>query len=337
MIPPRRRKSFSLPLELASIGLKGRYSFPSPMKFLGTSSGGKDGPYVIGAMFSAAYSEKAKRLAASCERFALPYVIHEVPTVHRSISLRGSDDLAYTKPNFIRHLLATHRKPVLYLDADCEFVSEPDLIKDLIGSRCDFSIHNGCAEECTDMYVPLPLRLQSDGPVIRNRFYRYGGSFSPYSRTQLICSGLVQLWANTIAAHALLRRWHRAIAAFPGAADDACLNFVFNNLTTRSWLPWLLRVAWLPNSYARISWWIYVKPVINHPDRPSPSRGFKEIRDPRGRRKWYVSQMEERREGIFPRDCIIDTKQNLLCRFVDGKLVQVGPTGQSLWILPGDE
>lgn len=179
MIPPRRRKSFFLPLEFASIGLKGRYSFPSPMKFLGTSSGGKDGPYVIGAMFSAAYSEKAKRLAASCERFALPYVIHEVPTVHRSISLRGSDDLAYTKPNFIRHLLATHGKPVLYLDADCEFVSEPDLIKDLIGSRCDFSIHNGCAEEYTDMYVPLPLRLQSDGPVIRNRFYRYGGSFQP--------------------------------------------------------------------------------------------------------------------------------------------------------------
>lgn len=167
-------------------------TFPLPFKSLRSISGGKQASYVIGAMFTAGYSEKAERLASSCERFALPYVIHEVPTVHRSISRRGTDDLSYTKANFIRQLLATHRKPVLYLDADCEFVSRPDLIDELVRSGCDFAIYNGCAEEYTDRFVPIELRLGADEPPIRNRFFRWSGHVGWYSTSQLMCCGLVQ-------------------------------------------------------------------------------------------------------------------------------------------------
>ena len=241
---------------------------PFPFKSLRTMSGGKDGSYVIGAMFTAAYSDKAERLAASCEKFGLPYVIHEVPTVHRSISGRGTDDLSYTKPNFIRHLLAAHKKPVLYLDADCEFVSQPELIDQLVRSGCDFAIYNGYADEHTDRFVPIELSLRANEPPIRNRFYRFAGSADWYTNSQLVCSGLVQFYGNSVAARALLSRWHRTIATFPGCADDAALNFAFNNLTRRSWLSWLLKVRWLPKSYARISWWIHAKPIINHPDIP---------------------------------------------------------------------
>src|SRR5688572_17413831 len=100
--------------------------FPLPFNSVRQISGGREGRYVVGAMFTASYAEKAERLAASCERFGLQYAIHEVQVIHRSIYILGADDLAYTKANFIHHLLVTHGKPVLYLDADCEFVAEPE-------------------------------------------------------------------------------------------------------------------------------------------------------------------------------------------------------------------
>ena len=309
------------------------YRFPLPFKSLRIISGGKEGLYVIGAMFTAPYSNKAERLAASCEKFGLPYAIHEVPTVHRSISYRGTDDLCYTKANFIRHLLAVHKKPVLYLDADCEFVSQPDLIDDLMRSGCDFAIHNGCAEEYTDRYEPIQLSLRADEPPIRNRFYRCTGYLGLYSNSQLMCCGLVQFYANTIAARALLSRWHRTIAAFPGRADDPCLDFVFNNLTRREWLSWLLKVRWLPKSYARISWWIYAKPVINHADRPGGQTArAHSIEDSRGRKRHYPSLMKRTDALLFPRGCIIDTAENMVCKLVDGQLVPIEPTDVNFWL-----
>jgi hypothetical protein len=315
--------------------MNGANTFPIPFESLRIMSGGKDGLYVIGAMCTAAYSEKAERLAASCEKFGLPYVIHVVPTVHRSISRRGTENLSYTKPNFIRHLLTVHKKPVLYLDADCEFVSQPDLIGQLVRSGCDFAIYNGCADECTDRFVPIELSLHADEPPIRNRFYRFAGSIGLYTNSQLFAYGLVQFYGNSVAARALLSRWHRTIATFPGCADDACLNFVFNNLTTRSWLLWLLKVQWLPKSYARISWWIYAKPIINHADRPSSGGGLKSsfirIKDPRGRKEFYRTRME-RRNAVFTRDSIIDTEQHMVCKLVDGELVAIEPTDQNFWL-----
>lgn len=308
--------------------------FPIPFKSLRTISGGKDRSYVIGAMFTAGYVKKAQRLAASCEQFALPYVLHEVPTVHRSISGLGTDDLSYTKPNFIRHLLATHKKPVLYLDADCEFLSQPELIDQLVTSRCDFAIYNAYADKCsTDRFVPVELTLRPDEPPIGNRFYRFAGRINWFSNSQLGCFGCVQFFGNSLAARTLLSKWHQTITAFPGCGDDAHLNFTFNNLTRRSWLSWRLKVHWLPKSYTRISWWIFTKPIINHPDSPGESSDFMEIKDPKGRKDVYRSSMERRNPvGLFPRDWIIDTEQHMVCRFVDGQLVPIEPTTQNFWL-----
>lgn len=311
-------------------------AFPIPFKSHRTIGGAKDGSYVIGAMFTASYTEKAERLAASCDKFGLTYVLHEVPTVHRSISAQGTDDLAYTKPNFIRHMLATHKRPVLYLDADCEFVSEPALIDQLVSSGCDFAIYNWYADEYTDRFIPVELNLCAHEPPIRNRFYRFAGSVDWYTNSQLGCSGLVQFYRNSNAARALLSKWHRTIATFPGCADDEALTFAFNNLTRRSWLYWLLKVRWLPKSYARIPYWIYCKPVINHPDPyiPGQSSGsFSAIKDPKGRRAVYKSAMERRKPTLlFPRDCIIDTEKHMVCKLVEGQLVPIGPSAQNFWL-----
>lgn len=308
--------------------MSARTRFPLPLRSIRTLSGGEDRSYVVGAMFTSAYSSKAERLAASCEKFGLRYVITEVPTVHRSISPGGSDDLAYTKPNFIRSLISAHRKPVLYVDADCEFVSPPDLIDDLVRSRCDFAIYNWCADECTDMFEPVAF----DGQSSNGRFYRFAGSLDYFARDQLVCSGLVQYHAHSFAARSLLRRWHEAIARYRGCADDGALGFVFNNLTRRSLTGWLLKTRWLPKSYARIAWWIYVKPVINHPDLPRRSESNIPINDPK-KKIIYASKLKRPTPSrIFPPGFIIDTERRMLCRLVDGELVAVEPIGIDLWL-----
>jgi hypothetical protein len=134
--------------------------FPLPFNSVRSKSGGKEGRYVIGAMFTPGYAEKAERLAASCEAFGLSYVLHEVPAIHRSLNSRfGTDDLSFTKPNFIHHLLQTYQKPVLYLDADCEFAAEPALMDQLVSSGRDFAIYNWLADDYVDRFVPLELSL----------------------------------------------------------------------------------------------------------------------------------------------------------------------------------
>lgn len=306
--------------------------FPMPFKSLRTLSGGSGGAYLVAAMFTASYREKADRLAASCEKFGLSYVMHEVPTVHSSISSRGTDDLAYTKANFIRHVLAAHETSVLYLDADCEFTARPVLIDGLADSACDFAIYNGFADEQTDRFVPVEISLSPGEPAVKNRFYRFSGGARWRSATQLVCSGCTQFYRNSFAARALLARWHRTIAAFPGCGDDPCMDFAFNNLGRRSWVRWSLKTQWLPKSYARYAWWIHVQPVINHPDFPAASK-FIPLKDPAGRSRFYRSLMEPRNPcSLFPRDCIVDTQRRVLCRLIDGQLVDVEPLSQEFWL-----
>lgn len=307
---------------------------PHVFKSLRIISGGKEGLYVVGAMFTDAYSAKAERLVASCERFGLQYAVHEVPSVHKSISDRGTEDLTYTKPNFIRHLLAIHKKPVLYLDVDCEVMSQPELIDKLVSTRHDFAIYNWFADdECTDCFISVELSPSPNEPPIKNRFYRYLGSEAFFTKKQLKCNGLVQFYGYSVAARALLSNWHRTIATFPRCTDDSALSFTFNNLTRHSWLAWLLKVQWLPKPYARISWWIHTKPVINHADLPSKSSKFNTMTDSRARKQFYHSLMERRKPAThFPEDCIIDTKQHMVCNLVDGELVPIEPTDQHFWL-----
>jgi hypothetical protein len=52
----------------ASVGRDKATKFPLPVKSLRVLSGGRAGPYVIVAMFTASYSHKADRLIASCEK-----------------------------------------------------------------------------------------------------------------------------------------------------------------------------------------------------------------------------------------------------------------------------
>ena len=308
------------------------HPFPLPFSSVRQISGGRVGPYIVAAIFTASYASRAERLAASCETFGLPYAIHEVPVVHRSINSRGADDSAYTKANFIHHLLDAHKKPILYLDADCEFVAEPELLLELVKSGCDFAVYNWLADEHTDAFVPIELGVGADGPPIKNRFFRFFRSIDWYSRSQLIPAGCVQYYGNTEGAKHLLSQWHQTIASFPGTADDHCLAFAFNNLGPRQST---LHVQWLPKAYARVSWWIYVKPVINHEGRPQADSGFVQFDtfDTGDRKVWYPTAAELRTvTSLFPRECIIDTERRALAKIVGDQLVTIGTTDQAFWI-----
>ncbi|HEY4075606.1 MAG TPA: hypothetical protein VGM26_01615 [Rhizomicrobium sp.] len=220
-------------------------------------------PYVVCAMFTGDYRDKAERLQASLIPLGLEYAIYEVTAVHRSISERGTDDALFSKPQFINFLLDQFAKPVLYVDADVFFHRAPALLASL---NADFAICNWLASDSTDAWVPVPgQNVVSGRPP---RYWAFSHAIDDWSETQLICSGCVQWWAPTSPARALLHRWNIALAIYPYAQDDHCLDVAFNFRP-----PDDLRATWLPKEYARLAFWIFNDPIIGHPELPAPARG----------------------------------------------------------------
>jgi hypothetical protein len=260
------------------------------------------------------------------------YILYQVPTIHQSINPRGSAEPSLTKANFIHHLLEAHDKPVLYVDVDCVLTDAPVKIAELIHDGYDFAIYNWLADEHTESYKPfeINLRLGNKTQTFADRFYRFSHSIDYYAVDQLICSGAVQLYNNTDAARALLKRWQRVISAYPRSEDDKCLDYAFNNPAPDIAA---LKTAWLEKSYARIAWWIYERPVINHPDIPSGGNDFEQIQDPSGACIFYKERAELRRVlYYFPKDCLIDTENLILVRIQGGQLTPWRPVTHKLWL-----
>lgn len=310
--------------------------FPLPFRqrrVLCGGTGRADGRFLVTAMLTESYMPHAERLIASCVRLGLPYALYVVPAVHKSISPAGAADLAFTKANLIRHALDVHRKPVLYLDVDFVFFEYPEKIDALVRDGYDFAIYNWLADEHTAAYVPVDAgRLAAVGlAALRGRLYRYSHAVELYTTEQLVCSGGVQFYNDTPAARNLLCLWQRNIGAFPDSADDHSLDFTFNN--ERADIP-DLRVAWLDKAYARLPYWIYVRPVISHADFPRfGAVVFREIRDPAGRQRFYPDRARLLDvEPCFPSDCVIDTREKLLLRPEGGRLVPVRRLTETLWL-----
>ena len=65
----------------------------------------------------------ADRLALSLEHLGLGHSLYQVPSVHKSISIRCSDDLSFCKPHFIRSALDQFNQPVLYIETSTRFLN----------------------------------------------------------------------------------------------------------------------------------------------------------------------------------------------------------------------
>src|SRR6185295_4793658 len=247
---------------------------------------GSDPHFLVVAMYTDSYAEKAARLRTSCERLGLPHELQRVPTVHDSISRKGTRDPAYTKASFVGRLLEQHHRPLLYLDADCEFRSAPVLIGELLAKGTEFAIYNWAADRQTEAYLPAPIAMGTSDGVSGSgpRFFRFASKFVHYDPTQLLCSGAVQLYADTPAVKRLLQAWQKNIETFAGSADDHCMDYTYNNRG-----PELagLRAAWLPKEYARYGWWIATKPVINHAEYATDATHFKPVPQVGDKKQFY--------------------------------------------------
>ena len=275
---------------------------------------GARAPYVVCAMFSAAYRAKADALAASLTRLGLPFALFEVPNVHRSISTRGVMDMAHCKPRFIATALAKFHRPVLYVDADFVFCRQPTLISTFAGAGVDFAIYNWLADLMNDAWGPDPQRdaLMPDGTP---RYWQFGFGVEKVSQNQMLCSGGVQYWAATSAARGLLSAWERQIEARPRSPDDELLDYVFNFSPAERRAA---KTAWLPKEYVRYIHWPYVEPVTNHPDVPARrvAGNFDYLGDARVNAAELTDISKAR---PFPRGAILDV--------LERRLLFSGPSG----------
>ncbi|MAF84212.1 MAG: hypothetical protein CL797_08930 [Chromatiales bacterium] len=311
-------------------------AFPLPFPYQRIYRQHTDGldvaPFLVSAMFTKDFSEYADRLAQSCGQHGLSYILYEVPTVHQSISLKGSTDPAYTKANFIHFLLETHKKPVLYIDVDCVVCERPGKIERLVRDKYDFAIYNWLAEEHTECYLPVEIELTEDNKTKKsaNRFFQFFNSIDYYAVDQLVGSGAVQFYNKTDSAKALLRSWQEVITEYPLSSDDICLDHAFNNASPNGAR---LKAAWLEKAYARYAWWIYERPVINHPDFPFLSNSHRPAHNKSTTKYYYPERTQLRTvDYYFPKDCLIDTEKHLLLKVRDGKAFPWRTFTRKLWL-----
>jgi hypothetical protein len=270
-------------------------------------------------MFTLSHYATAQRLIASLEQYGLHYALFQVPTVHRSINAQGEGDLSLSKPRFIRFLLERFGKPVLYLDCDLVMRREPKQIATLVKKGCDFAIYNWLADDINDAWRPEP------GTPLWKFHFRVDLA----SDSQLMAGGAVQLWRGTEPAHTLLTDWEQSLRNHPASEDEQCLDFAYNHASRAG-----LKPHWLPKSYCRYAYWMYVQPVIDHPKFPLPMSGtFQQL----GSERFDKTQIKRvEKDEPFPRDLVVDTVQKQLLRpMPDGTLEPAGPLPHRLY-LPHD-
>lgn len=290
--------------------------------------------FVVGIMSTPDTLGKATRLLASCKAQALAAVLYEAPTVHCSTSVKGSDDLSYTRPSFIRFLLQKYHKPLLYLDPDCLMAEAPSRIFSLVEESVDFAIYNWLADEQNDGYLPVNIQVREGWSAVAysDRYYHYSHGVDIHDPSQLMCSSAVQFWNDSDNARELLIAWQRLIERNPRCAGEHALDFVFNYRGDA--LPGL-KTAWLDKGYVRFPWWIYVKPVIDHPATPGGGGEWPEsLEKNEGVPRFdYRKLKKHAADPVFPRDCMIDTVENRLVRSgYDGSMQTVGPLPVPIWI-----
>jgi hypothetical protein len=276
---------------------------------------------MVASMFTPNMRGLADRLQASLEAFSLDYTLQELPAIHRSISLKGTSDSAFSKPVFISRILAEHRRPVLYVDADIVFRSKPALILQLTAEGTEFACYNMLADPTTDCFAPAPVPGAPFG-----RFYAFSNSVDLIDSSQLIACGAVQY--HSPASAPLLEAWRNTIERVPEVPDDESLDYAFNFGIPRN----SLRAYWLPKEYCRYAWWIYVRPIIDHPKMPAATNRVT-FKQAAGIERFDGSRLIPRSDPApLPRDYLVDVATRRLLRKDAAGVIAVKPLTIPLWL-----
>lgn len=158
------------------------------------------------------YPKLAERLRDSLKRFGLD---HRIAHAQDGGDWRKS---LFLKPTYIRQCLYEFRRPIVWIDADCEVRKLPSL---LFTQAHDFAAFNWRA--CPGNPLNLP---QMDG---------------------LSCAGGVLMFGYTAPAMELLDRWEAMQQSKPEIGDDPALDRVFNDARPP------VNPLWLPRSYNHMS------------------------------------------------------------------------------------
>jgi hypothetical protein len=278
-------------------------------------------------MYTEHYAALANRLAKSLIAQNLPFAIYQVPTVHNSISAKGSTDLTYTKSQFIRSIMEKTKKNVVYIDCDCQIKKFPSLLFE-IQNHTDLAIFNWLSEEENNAYTPINPDHEE------NNIYRNSHSINYTSKSQLICSGAVQLWSNKNSSFKLLELWQDTIEKNPGSADDCCLDYAFNNLNLKLDGNNIIKPYWLPKSYARYAWWIFTEPVIDHPQIPNMSTNWVEVKGANGEKRFYENEIsisnKNEINGKYPD--LIDRITHNHFSIIQNNILKIEKLSKKIWI-----
>jgi len=241
-------------------------------------------PFVVLTVATPSHSDTAARLTNSARKLGLPHISIEVPTIHRSVSPRGTDDPDYCKASLISTVMAELERPILYLDSDMIVEARPFLIEYLSAEDHDFGIFNWLGLPSNHAYKPTGTT--DSGRTV----YQFSHGVDAISRTQLVCSGGVQYWGCSQQSIELLDAWRDCVTNNPESPDDHSLDWAFNNVESVE----KLKTFWLPRAYVRLAWWIFDTPVLNHPDYPNPGSGSVPLTEFRGRPRVHMEQLTPR-------------------------------------------
>ena len=151
-----------------------------------------------------------------------------------------------------------------------EIVQKPELFYRLDEKKIDFAIYNWFDDPENDGYLPIKLDIDTNKGKISKKFYINSLGVKlindPKKDRQLFSSGGVAYFSNRSISIRLLNEWLENIKRYPKAPDDQLLDYTFNYTTG---VKKDLNVEWLTKSYCRVHWWIFDRPVINHPSNLS--------------------------------------------------------------------
>jgi hypothetical protein len=285
----------------------------------------RSGPeFCVAAMFTENHRAYADRLKASLDLVNLNYSLYQVPEVHCSISPNGTNDITFSKPNFIKNVIDELKCSILYVDADVVVREFPTAIADASQKGVDLAIYNWLADKTTYAYAPVTMMY--DGIEEKDRFYKLSNAMHLFDMNQLSCSGAVQYYCNSNRATNLLASWLDATSQYANVADDQLLDYAFNFCTND-----LGVVAnWLDKAYCRYPWWIYVRPIIDHPQFPSTDN-LRNLFERTGKQRFRLEQCQTiSSQPPFPNDALIDVKKKQLLQRSSGYWM-VTPINRQLW------
>ena len=280
----------------------------------------KDKNFIVISFFTKSYKDKADKLINSLNKFNINYKVFEIPTIHYSKSNKGSDDINYCMPKLIMKALSNFRLQILFIDCDMEIVQKPELFYRLDEKKIDFAIYNWLEDNDNDGYLPLKLNINtSEGKIEKTYFInKVNVKLLNHSEKekQLFSSGAVAYFSNSDLSNKLLKDWYKNIEKYPQLPDDQILDYTFNFTFDKKNK---LKIEWLSKNYCRVYWWIFTKPIINHPDNVSHREkdNFYKIT---GKKRFKIENTIKRETSKIPSDLIIDIDEKKLLKIKNGKI-----------------